>query len=164
MWVIIKYKIKEYNILKNHLIEKMGEKVQFYIPKIKYKRLKKNKFETHEKTIIEDYMFCYHDKFNDKKYISQIKNIRGLKYLLENSILNQKELNSFILRCKKHEVDGYLTQEFFNILNNQKAVFISGPFTNMIFKIINQQRKKIKILLGDLKVTVSKKDYLFRPL
>ena len=43
----------------------MGEKVQFYIPKIKYKRLKKNKFETHEKTIIEDYMFCYHDKFND---------------------------------------------------------------------------------------------------
>ena len=41
--------------------------------------------------------------------------------------------------------------------------FLSGPFANMMFKIISQQHNKIKILLGDFKTTVCSKEYLYRP-
>ena len=43
MWVILKYKIKEFKTLKKNLIEKLDEKVQFYIPKIKCQKFKNNK-------------------------------------------------------------------------------------------------------------------------
>ena len=164
MWVILKYKIKEFKILKHDLIKKLGKNVQFYIPKIKYQKLKNNKLEDCKKSILGDYMFCYHAKFEDSKYFSELRNAKGLKYFLENSIINQDELNNFICKCKKNEINGYLSQNFFNVINNQKAIFISGPFTNMIFKIINQQRNTINILLDNFKMTMSKNNYLFRPI
>ena len=163
MWVLLKYKIKEFKTLKKNLIEKLDEKVQFYIPKIKCQKFKNNKFESYKKPILDDYMFCYHSKFNDPKSFHKLKNTKGLKYFLENSVINQIELNNFILRCRENEINGFLTQDFFDVINNQKAIFISGPFTNMIFKIINQQHNSIKIRLGNFKMTLSKKDYLFRP-
>ena len=163
MWVILKYKIKEFKILKQNLIKKLGENVKFYMPKIKCQKFKNNKFETYEKFVLGDYMFCYHNKFKDQKNFNELRNTKGLKYFLENSIGNQAEIDDFISKCKENEIDGYLTQSFFDIINYKKAVFISGPFTNMIFKIINQQNNIINILLGNFKMSVSKKDYLFRP-
>ena len=46
----------------------------------------------------------------------------------------------------------------------KKAKFISGPFTNLIFEILEKQRNKLKILIGNIVTTIpNKKNYLYRP-
>ena len=46
---------------------------------------------------------------------------------------------------------------------NRKAQFITGPFANMIFEIIEKQKNKLKILIGSLVTTVQdNKNYLYR--
>ena len=53
---------------------------------------------------------------------------------------------------------------FFEVNINAECKFISGPFSNTIFKIIEIQKNKIKILMGDLKTTIKKKEFLFKPI
>ena len=53
---------------------------------------------------------------------------------------------------------------FFKTILTKKAKFISGPFTNMVFEILERQKNKLKILIGDIVTTISdKKNYLYRP-
>ena len=53
---------------------------------------------------------------------------------------------------------------FFKSIMKRKAKFVSGPFTNMVFEIIERQKNKIKILVGNIVTTISdKKNYLYRP-
>ena len=48
---------------------------------------------------------------------------------------------------------------------NKKAKFLSGPFTNMVFEIIEKQKNKLKILVGNVVTTISdKNNYIYRPL
>ena len=55
-------------------------------------------------------------------------------------------------------------QDFFEYHNFKRARFISGPFTNMIFEIISNQRSELKILIDGLMTTINKKsNYLYRP-
>ena len=42
--------------------------------------------------------------------------------------------------------------------------FSSGPFANIIFKIIQLQKNKINILMGNIRTTINKKELFFRPL
>ena len=97
--------------------------------------------------------------------LSILKNIRGLKYFLIDSKINQKEIINFIDYCKKNEdVDGYLKQSFFDFSNIEKGIFLSGPFTNMIFNVIENQRHYLKVLVGKITTTITKdSDYLYRP-
>ena len=53
MWLVVKYKNNELQILKNSLVKKLGEKPIFFIPKIKYQQYYKNKLKTYEKNILE---------------------------------------------------------------------------------------------------------------
>ena len=47
----------------------------------------------------------------------------------------------------------------------KKAKFVSGPFTNMIFEVIEKQKNKLKILVGNVVTTISdKNNYLYRPI
>jgi hypothetical protein len=47
----------------------------------------------------------------------------------------------------------------------KKAKFISGPFTNMIFEIIERQKNRLKILVGNIVTTIpDKTNYLYRPI
>ena len=39
--------------------------------------------------------------------------------------------------------------------------FTSGPFTDTIFKIISLNKNKIKVLIGDIKTTINKGNYLY---
>ena len=78
---------------------------------------------------------------------------------------SQLEIQSFVDKCKESEnKNGYLSQEFLEINIKSKFKFISGPFVNAIFKIIELQGKKIKILMGNLKTIVNKKEFLFKPI
>ena len=60
--------------------------------------------------------------------------------------------------------DGYLTQAFFKTMIVKKAQFVSGPLSNMMFEILEKQKNKLKILIGNVVTTISdKKNYLYRP-
>lgn len=156
MWVVLKYKPKEFEILKDSFFKILGEMPEFYNPKYKYERYINNKLKIFEKNILNNYLICKHNKFKDHKIISLLKNSRGLIHFLSGSEFNQKELNNFVNFCKSNEnSNGYLTQNFFEISKNTKAKFISGPFTQMIFDIVENKGKKLKILLNNINMTIT---------
>ena len=69
-------------------------------------------------------------------------------YRLEGGKTSYKYIKSFIRHWKKI-----------------KAKFISGPFTNMIFEILERQKNKLKISVGNIVTTISnKKNYLYQPI
>ena len=46
----------------------------------------------------------------------------------------------------------------------KKAIFVSGPFTNLIFEILEKQKNKLKILIGNFVTTIpNKAGYFYRP-
>jgi len=166
MWIVIKYKKKEFDLLKKDFKKILGNFPLFFQPKFKYQKLVNNKLKFFEKDILDDYLICYHEKFKNIKMLSIVKSLKGLKYCLADSINNQSEIINFIDYCKKNQdFDGYLKQSFFEFSNIKKGVFVSGPLTNMIFSIIENQKSKLKILIGNVTTTISKNsNYLFRPI
>ncbi len=162
MWVVCKYKRSELNLLKINLKKSLDRNIKFYIPKIKYKKIFKNKIKFTEENILEEYMFCYHPIFSNKKILNLLSFTKGLKYFLTNN-WNQIEIKNFLEYCKKFEnKEGYLTQKFFYNENMIKAKFLDGPFANMMFEIISRNKNKIRISLGKIETTISTNKYLFR--
>ena len=157
MWVVLKYKPKEFEILKDSFFKILGEMPEFYNPKYKYELYINNKLKTFEKSILNNYLICKHDKFKDSKIVNILKNSRGLIYFLSGCEFNQKQLEEFIKFCRLNEdANGFLTQSFFKIIKKTKAKFISGPFTQMIFDIIEDRGGKLKVLLNNVNMTISK--------
>ena len=157
MWLVLKYNRKEFNFLKENLKKKVGDSLQIYKPKIKLQRLIKNKIKFLERDLLDDYLFCYHEKFKNKKMLMLLNNSRGLKYFLKNSTSDQTAIVNFIQFCKKNENDdGFLKQDFFDLSNFKRGIFISGPFTNLIFNIIENQGKRLKVLIGNVTTTIKK--------
>jgi len=165
MWVVAKIKRKELNIFKKKLTEKFGKEVKFYYPKIEYYQRSRNKLKKFEKFILENYIFCYHEKFKKLSSVNEAKFLKGLEYFLEGYNQNQNSIIKFIEYCKTFENEkGYLTQSFFKTIITKKAKFISGPFANMIFEIIEKQKNKLKILVGNIVTTIpNKTNYLYHP-
>ena len=99
------------------------------------------------------------------KIIKTVNYARGLKYILQGFTQSQNEISKFIEKCKASEdVEGYISEQFYDIKINSNYKFFSGPFTNSIFKILQLQKNKIRILMGDFKTTVNKKEFLFQPI
>ena len=156
MWIVAKYKPNEFRILKESFFKILGEMPEFYNPKIKYERYIKNKLKVFEKKILDNYVICKHDKFRDRTLVNVLKSSRGLIYFLNGYESNQKELNNFVKLCKSYEdEEGFLKQNFFKTKKN-KAKFISGPFTQMVFDIIEEKGLKLKILINNMNMTISK--------
>ena len=68
MWVVAKIKIKNLNTFKKDLSGKIGNDIKFYHPKFEYHRNFGNKVKKFEKFILENYIFCYHEKFKKLCY------------------------------------------------------------------------------------------------
>ena len=166
MWTVVKIKKKELNIFKKNLTDKIGQDIEFYYPKIEYHKNIKNKVRKFEKLILENYVFCYHKKFKDHTNITKVKFVRGLEYFIDGYEKNQSEIIKFIDHCKSFENNkGYITPAFFKTMVTKKGQFVSGPFTNMMFEILERQKNKLKILVGNIVTTISdKKNYLYRPI
>ena len=166
MWVVAKIKKKELYLFKNELVKKLGSQIKFYNPKIQYQKFIKNKIKKVDKFILENYVFCYHKKLEQKNTMNEIKFLKGLEYFLPGYCENQNEIKKFINYCKSFEnKDGYLSQAFFKKMIIKKAQFISGPFANVIFEIIKKQKNKLKIIVGNVVTTISdNSDYLYRPI
>ena len=166
MWIVAKVKIKKLNTFKKNLAEKIGDDIKFQYPKIEYHKYYGDKVKRFEKYILESYIFCYHEKFIKTSVINEIKCLKGLQYFLEGYNQNQNNIIKFIEYCKTFENEkGYLTQSFFKTIIRKRAKFISGPFTNMIFEILEKQKNKLKILIGNIVTTIpNKTNYLYRPI
>ena len=164
MWIVAKIKIKDIKIFKLKLIEKYGDQVSFYCPKISFLQHFSNKIKKCERFVLENYIFCYHKKFKKTSSINEIQFIRGLQYFLSGHMQNQEEIEKFIFYCKSFEnKDGYLTPNFFKKNLVSKGQFMSGPFSNMMFEIIEKQKNKLKVLVGNIVTTISdNKNYLYR--
>ncbi len=157
MWLVIKYKTNEIETLKKSLTNIIGETPEFYHPKIKLKKIINGKMREHKKDVLDKYIFCRHKKFSDISITSLISNAKGSKYLLNGYKQNQNSINRFVDFCKQHQNDdGFLKQSFFNNLIKTKIQFLSGPFSQLIFDIIEDKKKEIKILGNKIKLTISK--------
>ena len=164
MWIIIKYKKKELGLLKEELKRIIGELPKFYIPKIKIQKINKTKVTMRKQELLNDYLFCYHNKFLNINF-SIFNYLKGIKYCLSDANSRQRDVSNFINICKKyHDQDECLKQEFFNYLKLNKGIFLTGPLTNMFFELIERHKNKLKLVVGNLNVTVSKKsNYLYQP-
>ena len=157
MWTVIKYKNNQLDTVKKSFYKVLGNKPEFYAPKIKYTKYINNKLKEFEQHVLGDYLFCEHENFIDSKIINQLRNSRGLTYFLNGCESNQKELKNFINFCKSNEDScGYLKQSFFNDTKKTKGKFISGPFTQMMFDILDRKEKRLKILINNINITISK--------
>jgi hypothetical protein len=165
MWMVAKIKKKELHLFKEELIKKFGPEIKFYSPKIQYQKCIKNRIKKIEKFILGNYIFCYHERLDQAKVIDEVRFLRGLEYFLQGHHQNQNEIIKFINYCKTYEnKNGYLSQAFFKIMIRRKAQFVSGPFTNMVFEILEKQKNKLKILVGNFVTIIpNNNNYFYSP-
>lgn len=161
MWIIMKFDKKRLNLLKEDLTKKLGRNYQIYIPKLSIQKFKNKKIINKEINLLGDYLFCFHEDFKKNETLNKLKFCRGLKNLLDGFHKAQLEIEKFILLCKKFEnKSGYLSNAFHKLTKNYHYKFVSGPFTEKVFEIINLQKNKIEIMLGNIKTTVKKQSFL----
>ena len=164
MWTIIKFDKKKLNLLVSDLKKKCGNDIIIYQPKMLMQNFKNNKLIYNEHKILGDYLFCFHENFTKNTEINNLKFLRGLKYFLNGFREFQLDINNFIEKCRKLEnSEGYICKSLFELQTNTNYKFNSGPFVNKIFKIIELEKNRIKILTGNLKTTINKNQYLFNP-
>tara|TARA_Y100001970_G_scaffold66410_1_gene84802 strand:+ start:448 stop:945 length:498 start_codon:yes stop_codon:yes gene_type:complete len=164
MWAILKVDRKNLTLLKRDLKIKVGADYKIYIPTLLVQKYKTNKLISREFSLMGDYVFCFHKNFENLNIINGLKFLKGLKYFLDGHIISQSEIINFIKKCKDSEnKDGYLSENFFEITINSTYKFTSGPFTEKIFKIVELQKNKIKILIGNVKMKIKYNNYSFNP-
>ena len=160
MWIIAKIKFKEIYNFKKNLSNFIKNDLEFYEPHITYRQryIKKAGYKTIKKFILSGYIFCKSESFKNKSTLSSLKFTKGLEYFLPGHLYNQTDINKFVNYCKDHEDPlGNLKQSFFSNLNITKGIFVSGPFTNLIFEIINNNnfKKNIQVLCKNKKITIN---------
>nr|ADH42970.1 hypothetical protein [uncultured SAR11 cluster alpha proteobacterium H17925_38M03] len=164
MWAVIKIEKKKLNFFTEDLKKKLGKNFIIYNPKVLIQKYKNNKLISSELELLGDYLFCFHKDFKNPITINKLKFIRGLKYILAGFVQSQKEINNFVKKCKRSENDkGFISANFLNLKENTNYKFASGPFANIIFKIISSQKNKIDILMGNLKTSIDKRKFLINP-
>jgi len=165
MWLVAKFKKNELTILKNNLKEKLKSNLIFYQPKFLKETFKNDKKILREIPLIGNYVFVFHSNFSQKNFINFLSSTRGLEYFLERSILSQKQISEFVTLCKSFEDNGgNIKPNFFKNLLNYKAKFLSGPFVNKIFEVIEKKENHMRIILNDFEMKLSDKaKYLYRP-
>ena len=162
MWIVINYKKKEIENLKKDIALKVGIDVKFYNPKVSYLKKINNRIKRYQKFILDNYIFCFCDKFKEKSLINKLNFCKGLNYILTNYYADQKDISQFVEMCKSHEnEDGSLNNSFFLKLDIKKGKFINGPFKNLIFYFLNKGKNKSKIQLGNKIITLHKESNLF---
>ena len=164
MWTIIKFDKKKINFLKKDFVKNLGKDVIIYTPKLFVQKYVKNKLVGKEFELLGDYLFCFHEKFQNPYTINSLKFCRGLKYFLNGFLQSQNEIKKFISKCKDSEnLNGHISMNFINLRLKSNYKFISGPFSEKIFQIVKFQKDKIDIFLGNVKTRINVNSFLFKP-
>lgn len=163
MWVIAKIKSNQFYLVKKHLTEILGSMPRSYVPRLKLYKFCRNKKTKKIFNLLGDYVFFYHANFKKPEIINLLNFVKGSKYFLKNFIETQSDIKNFISSCEiNQDQDGYLKSNFLNICENFKYKFISGPFQNLIFEVLEKEKNKINILIGNVKTTLrNNSDYIF---
>ena len=168
MWIVAKFKKHSFMFFKNEVKKKIGNDCKFFRPKIVLQSFRKQRLVNTQVDLLDDYVFCYHNKFSNQKLVKTHLNfIKGLKYILENFKNSQKEIEKFVNYCRSmQDKNGIITKNFFqvNLELNKNYKFLSGPFLNKIFKIISKEKNNLRISVEGLNTTINKEKYLFNPL
>mgnify|MGYP001205570798 CR=1 FL=1 len=165
MWTIIKFEKNKLSLVKNEFINKLGKEVSFYEPKFKITSYTKSKKIIKDISVLGDYLLCFHKDFAKKTAINSLRYCRGLKYFLSNYLNSQHEIEKFINYCKKSEDEkGYLKYTYFDFNNKKGFEFLSGPFRNLVFTTLEQNKSYLSSLIGKYQIIVSKKNNLIRPI
>ena len=164
MWIVIKFKKEKIKILKSEIIKKFGGKLDFYVPKIEIEKMTSNKLKKKtSKYITDDYLFCKISSFYLKEFLLKIKHTKGVKYILNHFQCSQMEIEKFIKKCKLHEnEEGNLKSSFFEVVEKSNIQFLNGPFLNQIVRIVENNKKIMKVSLNNLKLSVKKNNNLFQ--
>jgi hypothetical protein len=164
MWKILKFDHKNLELLKKDLFKKLGQDLKIYIPKLRIQKYRNNKLISKEINLLGSYMFCFHESFEYEKTINSLRFLKGLKYFLAGFAKSQSEIGEFVKKCKESEnKEGFLSRDFYDLNLNMKYKFSSGPFADKIFKLINLEKNRIKVLMGNIETTIQRKDFLFTP-
>ena len=152
MWTIVRYKKNELNILIKNLKDKLDNKIIFYQPLVKVSLLKNNKLTNKSKPLLNDYIFCYSSSFNNSEGLRTIINTKGLKSMLGDCSKSQTEIIKFIESCKKNEDEegNVRANKIQDIVKNRYYKFTYGPFANLIFELLEKNKKELKILVEKL--------------
>ena len=162
MWIIIKFKQNQFYTLKQEFKKKLEIEPNFFFPKLKLQKIKKNKLISYVSPLLGDYIFCFHPKFSNENILRNVNYLKGVKFLLNGFRNYQKDIPNFIKRCKSSEDEnGYIKQTFFNFVAIDKIKFLSGPFTNIIFKIMKRQKDSMKVSDGNVNISFPTERYLF---
>jgi len=165
MWAVVKFDKKKFSLIKSQMQQKYKGNFEVYCPKINFESFHKNKLIKKNYNLLGDYMFCFCDGLQRAKGINQIKYLNGVKILLDGFAASQKDIIEFIKKCKNMENnEGIISSNLFDIEKNKLYKFSTGPFTQKIFKIIEFQKNKIEIIMGNIKTSINKKDFVFNPL
>ena len=158
MWIVAKIKNNNKSVLKESFKSLFGSVPELYAPKILVEKKVKNKIYKKDKFILENYVLLKHDNFFDLKTLSSIKYLKGLEYILPFFKSSQSEIKNFISNCKKNENKfGYLSQSFFDLVLYKKYNFGRGPFINFVAELIEFQRNKIKVMVGNYTISINSK-------
>ena len=82
MWAVVKFDRKYLNLMQEDFKKKIGSKCLTYQPFFLIQKFSKNKLVNKEFCILNNYVFCYHKKFEDKSTTDKLKFTKGLKYFL----------------------------------------------------------------------------------
>ena len=163
MGAIIKFKKKNFQLMKRELIKRNSGKTNFYQPLIKVQKKKGVKSSFKEFPILGNYIFCFNQNFANENFIYSLKNIKGMEYILNGYRSSQIEIKKFINKCKNSQNnEGFLSYKFYDLVLNKKYQFTTGPLTNSIFQLINIEKNKIDVAVNSFKISLYKKQLNFK--
>lgn len=163
MWLVIKFKKNNLGLLQAEIKKIMGKNIEFYLPKMQFEKIINRKIKKVVKILTYDYLFCKIEKFNSADSLQKLKFCKGVKHILESFNYSQDEIETFILRCKKHEDKyGNIQISFFSVFKNTKIKFLNGPFSNQIFNIEKNLDSFIQTSLNNIKISINKSNYFYQ--
>ena len=109
-------------------------------------------------------MFVKSEKFQNKNFLNLIKYTIGLKSILNNFKVSQKNILDFLNKCKLHEKEGMIKNSFFSFVEKSEFIFLTGPFYKKIFKIVNREKNFLSITINEMKIRISNKNLVYKNL
>ena len=157
MWIAAKIKNKYLNTLKSEFNKSLKGRCHIYNPEFEkgYKLKNSNQIVLKRKSLLNNYIFCYSEMFQDKKNLKRISSTIGLNYFLSISKKSSADINNFVKFCKSHEDErGILKNSFFiNFISNKVKINI-GTLTDIIADVISTSERLIKLEVGNKKLTL----------
>ena len=160
MWVVLKIKkYSELDIIRKSLTDLFGSSPKLCNPKVKTKNISSKKNTIRDTFLLEKYILIHHNKLSNQFYLNKIRYIRGIDYCLQGFKSCQNEIYKFVQKCEKNQdTSGYVNSDFFNLSEGMDIRFSKGPFVNFVSKIVEIQKKKLKMLVGNYSIYLEKKE------